>query len=286
MKDFTMYQTQKDYARQTIRINNYHLQYFKMWCTANKQDIKNITYQAVLSFIRHEKARNITEISITNRLNAIRIYYDYLEETGQVKQNIIRQVKMRHPVKKVKPEPLTPVQLENIYKEYANQPGWQFRSKKEKQLHKRNKVALGLMIFQGVVAGELARLETYHVNLDEGKIYIPSTRKSNARLLQLHANQIIPLQAYMSEIEKGYLFPCKKFTDLVSRITRDVKKISPALESSRHIRSSVIMNWLQQYNIRQVQYMAGHKKIKSTEHYKNEDLSDLTKQLELFHPLK
>ncbi len=32
--------------------------------------------------------------------------------------------------------------------------------------------------------------------------------------------------------------------------------------------------------------MAGHKSIRSTEQYRNQDLTDLTKQLELFHPLK
>jgi hypothetical protein len=32
--------------------------------------------------------------------------------------------------------------------------------------------------------------------------------------------------------------------------------------------------------------MAGHKSIKSTESYRKEDLTDLTKQIELFHPMK
>jgi len=46
------------------------------------------------------------------------------------------------------------------------------------------------------------------------------------------------------------------------------------------------MGWLKQHNIRQVQYMAGHKSIRSTESYRLQDLTDLTRQLELFHPLR
>jgi integrase/recombinase XerD len=73
---------------------------------------------------------------------------------------------------------------------------------------------------------------------------------------------------------------------MICNIVSQAKKLNPEIIDSRQIRTSVIMNWLKQYNIRQVQYMAGHKSIRSTEQYRSQDLSDLTKQLELFHPLK
>ena len=72
---------------------------------------------------------------------------------------------------------------------------------------------------------------------------------------------------------------------MVAAVIRQVKKIYPELTDARQIRSSVIMNWLKTSNIRQVQYMAGHKSIRSTEQYRSQDLSNLTRQLELFHPL-
>lgn len=73
---------------------------------------------------------------------------------------------------------------------------------------------------------------------------------------------------------------------MVCKIIDKIKITHPETIDSRQIKASIIMNWLKQYNIRQVQYMAGHKNIRSTEAYKNQDLTDLTKQLELFHPLK
>ena len=84
----------------------------------------------------------------------------------------------------------------------------------------------------------------------------------------------------------SYLFPTKKVSDMVSRIINQLKRIDPSVTGSRQIRASVIMNWLKQHNIRQVQYMAGHKSIRSTESYRLQDLTDLTRQLELFHPLR
>ena len=73
---------------------------------------------------------------------------------------------------------------------------------------------------------------------------------------------------------------------MICKIVTQARKTNPVLKDSRQIRTSVIMNWLKTNNIRQVQYMAGHKSIKSTESYRNQDLTDLTRQLELFHPMK
>lgn len=54
---------------------------------------------------------------------------------------------------------------------------------------------------------------------------------------------------------------------MICKIVEAVKKIHPELKYSHQIRESVIMNWLKTNNIRQVQYMAGHKSIRSTESY-------------------
>jgi integrase/recombinase XerD len=52
------------------------------------------------------------------------------------------------------------------------------------------------------------------------------------------------------------------------------------------IRASTITNWLKHYNLREVQYMAGHKYVSSTERYRMDTLEDLQKELEKYHPLK
>lgn len=73
---------------------------------------------------------------------------------------------------------------------------------------------------------------------------------------------------------------------MICKIVEAAKRIHTEIKDSRQIRASVIMNWLKTNNIRQVQYMAGHKSIRSIESYRREDLTDLTKQLELFHQLR
>mgnify|MGYP005854110209 CR=1 FL=1 len=51
------------------------------------------------------------------------------------------------------------------------------------------------------------------------------------------------------------------------------------------IRSSVITHWLKNHNLRQVQYMAGHKYVSSTERYQQNNLEALQKNIEGYHPL-
>jgi len=72
----------------------------------------------------------------------------------------------------------------------------------------------------------------------------------------------------------------------MSRIKKMINRYEPGLRNKSQIRTSVITGWLQHYNLRGVQYMAGHKYVSSTERYRMDTLEDLQKELEKYHPLK
>jgi len=48
--------------------------------------------------------------------------------------------------------------------------------------------------------------------------------------------------------------------------------------------ASVIINWLKHYNLREVQYMASHRYVSSTERCRTDNLEDLQKELEKYYP--
>jgi integrase/recombinase XerD len=293
---FKEYRQKKGYSEKSIRVQDSHVNCFKSWCIRENINPEDISYNHALKFIDSEKERGISRQSIIREINSIRIYFDYLLESGIAHQNIIKRIRIMQRGKKVLPEILSPAQLEEIYQDFVNLPAWNHGTKAARFLRQRNTVILGLMIYQGLDSGEIARLETNHVNLSEGKIYIASGRNSNSRTLKLQSNQILPFKTYLEEtrpvllekreMQSTYLFPSKKFSDLVCKIVGAVKKIHPEIKDSRQLRASVFMSWLKTNNIRQVQYMAGHKNIRSTESYRSQDLTDLAKQLELFHPLR
>jgi len=294
--NFKEYRQSSGYSEKSIKVQDSHVNCFKNWCVKENINPGDINYVQALQFIDSERERGISRQSIIREINSIRIYFDYLLESGITAQNIIKRIRLRQNGKKVLPEILSPGQFEKIYQDFINLPAWNHGTANAKLLHQRNIVILGLMIYQGLASGEIARLEIGQVNLSEGKIYIPSGRNSNSRTLKLQAAQILPIKTYLEEtrpellekrnLQTPYLFPSKKYSDMICKIVEAVKKIFPQLKDSRHIRASVIMNWLKTNNIRQVQYMAGHKSIRSTESYRSQDLTDLAKQLELFHPLR
>lgn len=287
MNSFEEYRNKNSYSAKSIRVQNSHINRLKAWCINQNINLEEISYNQALQYIDSERNRGILNQSIIREINSIRIYFDYLLASGTIRQNIIKRIRIRQSGKKVLPETLSLQQLENIYQSFMSLPQWEHRTKTAKLLHQRNIVILGLLVYQGVDSGEIGKLEANHINLPEGKIYIPSTRKSNARTLKLQANQILPIKSYIEEFNPyPYLFSTRKHSDMICKIVKQAKKNHPEIKDSRQIRASVIMNWLKSHNIRQVQYMAGHKSIRSTEQYRNHDLTDLTKQLELLHPLR
>jgi integrase/recombinase XerD len=66
---------------------------------------------------------------------------------------------------------------------------------------------------------------------------------------------------------------------------RAIQKTNPEILHSKQIRASTITYWLKNHNLRQVQYMAGHKYVSSTERYQLNNLDNLQRKLEKYHPL-
>ncbi len=284
---FEKYLQQQKLRESTIRGHLQDLERFKKWSEKENIDYRNATYSELLKFIAQAQQRGVSKSSINIHLNSIGKYYAHLIRTGERKDNPGKELRLKNSGKKVIQHLLTLQELEETYANYQNKPEWKFKGERTKQSHKRNVVILGLMIYQGVQTTELKRIEKGHLNLVQGTVYLPSAGRSNSRVLKLNVKQIIPMQQYLQSIEEEQekLFNCN-LTSVACWLMTTLRKQNKKIKDAQQIRSSVIVNWLKQYNLRQVQYMAGHKYISSTEKYKQEDLEDLQRQLELFHPLK
>ena len=161
----------------------------------------------------------------------------------------------------------------------------------------RNKVILSLLVYQAVSTDELHHLKTGHVSLREGKIRIPGSKRSNGRVLHLQAFQILDLQEYLLTVrpkltgeKEGRLFLSMEgkpeLKNSLHHLFRSLKRVNPEISSTKQIRQSVITHWLKNHNLRQVQYMAGHKYVSSTERYQQNNIEDLQKEVGKYHPLQ
>jgi integrase/recombinase XerD len=70
-----------------------------------------------------------------------------------------------------------------------------------------------------------------------------------------------------------------------SRIIKNLKKYNNKVKNLNQIRSSIIINWLSQNNLRKTQYLAGHRYISSTERYQQDDLENLHEIVNNYHPI-
>jgi len=282
--DFKTYRLRKGYSLKTIKSQDCYLRKFTGWMKEKGISLQSLNYQSIFSFVSDERKKGSSPANLKNQLQAIRIYLDCQKETGTIESNPAEHVKIRDTLKKATLPALEEETLLNAYKTFANRECKTTRGKAE---HQRDTVALGLMVFQGLDSGDLERLTVKDVNLTEGTIYIALSRRNTSRILKLESLQILSIHQYITNqalTEK--LFAKSKINDMVSAIVHKLKAVYPEIQNPRHIRSSVIMNWLKKYHIRKVQYMAGHKRVSSTEKYKKEDLHDLSQQLSKYHPIK
>lgn len=262
-----------------------NIQRFMMWAASTDlNEVEQISYNELLSYVQYLKGRGVGIPSQNIRLNSIRKYYEHLKQEGIIERNPARRLHIKGTLKQIVVSPLSYNELEMLYGEYAK-PKEYYREKSHRAVHQRNVVILSLMIWQGIHSGHLQKIEIAHVKLNEGTIYIPGAARSKGRELKLDSRQIIVLHQYITQTKftGEKLFECHP-QNTMQLLSEELKGINPTLRNALHIRASVILHWIKMYGKRQVQYMAGHKWIGSTEHYQAQELDGLIEQLSKHHP--
>lgn len=284
---------QQKYRQSTINSHLQNVRRFLEWMQSTGiEEAENISYNDLLEYVQYEKQRNVITASINLRLTSIGKYFDCLKEQGSITRNPARTIRVRGALKKVVEQPLKYADLEKLYHSYKALERDVPNNIKEKwKLAKeRNIIITGLLIWQGLHSGELEKLEVNHINLNEGIIYIPSTARGSSRELKLSTQQILTLHTYIHGGTRDKLKPKAEellpgnLCNTISALSKELQGINPVIKNALHIRASVILHWLRLHNKRQVQYMAGHKYIGSTEMYAVQELETLTDQLTKYHP--
>lgn len=257
---------------------------FASWCKIENIQIDKVTYNQSLSYIDYLHKQGVSKSVINNYLKSIRKYFDYLIPITEDKRNPFQHLRLKHLHKPTKIHTLDWEKLAFFYDRFQQKEVWKFREEKSVLAHHRTVVMLGILIFQGVQIQVFNSIEVQHINFQKATIYIPSTTRSNARVLPLHAKQMLTLQRYVYQLPKEQVYLIAK--PLESKIHTLQRLLTSIGLKTQDIRPNVIMNWLKTNNIRQVQYLAGHRYISSTERYKQADIRDLQSALELFHPMQ
>jgi integrase/recombinase XerD len=283
---FEKYLISKSFGLNTVKDYSKFIENtFKPWLSLLSFSIETFEREHLMQYIRYRREQSIQAKTINADLKRIGHYLQYKGLT-----NITEGIQVKGVQRRIPHDLFTEKQLDDIYQKFPESRNYWTHDDTLKRYH----LILGLKIYQGLQDQELQKLEISHLKLGKGKIYIPSTKRTNKCILDLKPFQILPLHEYLlterkslnNEIEGNYLFHRKRLIRGMSRIKAMINRYEPRLKSMAQIRASVITNWLNHYNLREVQYMAGHRFVSSTERYRTDNLEDLQKELEKYHPLR
>jgi site-specific recombinase XerD len=284
-ESFTQYLKGKELSLRTIETYEVVAERFLQWVETERMTAEEIRHQDIVAFMKHCQHKGAGQRTIQHYLGCIKSYYDHLADNSIIKNNPVQSIKVQGIKRKVLYQILEPQELNAIYHHY----------KSETLSGKKYKVIIGLLVYQGLKTEELEKLEVTDVKLKEGKIEVAAGKKGNSRTLQLESHQVLDVYEYVMQIRPQILEKTKQKTTKLfisqSRAIRihflmdQLRKQHPKLKNADHIRASVIVKWLRQYNLREVQYLAGHRYISSTEAYQQNEMEGLSEEVNRYHPL-
>jgi site-specific recombinase XerD len=292
MNNYIQYLEKKGFSAKSIPTHLSPIRDLQRWTSKYGTTIESIDYKTFLQYLETINKKEINKKTIQSYLIHLNHYFKYLQEENHRSDNPIENLKIKGVTRTVVKNILNFEELENLYYHYESENGSNIR--------KRNKIILGLLIYQGLKTNEIYHLKLENIKLQKGQIEILGTRKSNGRTLNLVAWQFMDIQEYQNQIrpsiihknnldtDQFFLSQTGKLTLLNSlkSLHDELKTYNRNYQSFDQIRNSVIVNWLGQYNLRKVQYLAGHRFISSTERYKQDNLESLHEMITNFHPIK
>jgi integrase/recombinase XerD len=277
---------------------------FLVWLEQQNTETENASYNDIVAYINHCKNRGNKQRTLQVITGVLKHFYNCLQQDGQVAENPASNVAIKGIKRKTLHEILSTEELENIYKSYVteikHEPNKKVPPQGNNELaRKRNKIILGLIIYQGIRTEELAKLELQDLQLRESKINIQGSRRTEGRLMKLEGYQLYDLMDYVHQTRKQILEATKKnsnkvfisvgsslnFHNIMQKLVKSIQAKHPKVKDIKQIRTSVITNWLKVHNLRKVQYMAGHRYVSSTEAYQLNNIEELQDDIRKYHPI-
>lgn len=284
------------YSARTLEEKQRQVKLWQSLCSTH-QTLESLKRTELLKIVEILKNKYSSQ-TLNSQLKTIEQYFYFLTESGKRKDHPLKNFRIKTEKKPLLKGFLTEEELNQLYEKFPDKG--HFKGQFEVYA-KRNKVILGLIVYQALNTGSLEKLELKDIDLEKGTIHIPATdHKLNPRKLPLEAVQILSLKFYLEKTRPELLelttanknnqklFPKSEkteFSSVTGSILKRLKK-ETAIESLYQIRISRIALWLKQYNLRETQYKAGYKSLQSLEAFDRDALEELKEAVEKYHPFK
>jgi len=241
-------------------------------------------YLDILEYLQNDTYNRPRDIS------ALKAYFNYLIVIGKRDDHPCRSLKLGVRSKDIQFQELfTGEELNQLLE----------REERYEVLTIRNQAVISLLIYQGLTSSNIERLRLEDLNIDTGTIYVRASPKLTRRTLELKPKQFHLLYRYLYECrpklkkkKQEALFLGKLGTafkvDTLNRMLIQFQSLFPTKNlNARTIRQSVIANWLNEHKtpLEDVQLLAGHKRLSTTERYIRPDIEERRDVINEFFPI-
>jgi len=289
---------EKKYSKSTLNSNLYNIKRFTDYY---QNKAPKATFKDILNYIEHlRKNYNLHPKTLRHCLYGVKIYFNYLLETGQRNDHPCSELFLKDKIDKQ-------IQVDNLYSSETLEKFFEtYQIKKKKYLENRNKIIISLLIYQALTVKEIAELEIQNINLEKCEIFIKASEELTAkspqsRTLPLQAKQILLIYNYLEKDrikllkynnkQESNIFILGQYGEKInphgiSKMINEQKPKSEQIQPMK-IRQSVIANLLKKENdTRIVQVFSGHRRASTTIQYKQTELEQLQNAVNNYHPIR
>ena len=285
----------KTYRKSTLNSNLYNIKRFTDYFAGRAE---KACYKDILQYLEYlRKNCDLHPKTLKHCLYAVKIYFNYLLQTGKRKDHPCSELNLKDKINKQ-------IRVDTLYSEQMLEYFFETLclSKRKHRLDNRNKIILSLLVYQALTVTEIVTLTVSDINLDRGEIFVRVKQfHQQSRTLPLKAKQIMLFYKYLEQ-DRPVLLKYNKSnpseqTLLLEQygnqihphnISRIINAYRPKNEwiQPLKIRQSVIANLLKrENNTRIIQVFAGHKRVSTTEQYRQNELETLQTAVNKYHPL-
>lgn len=284
MEEFKKYLGNHGYTQKTAQEKAADASHYLAWVQAHHIPVDQVRYADLMDYVGHLQSEGKPVHHQNRKLRAIEMYHSFNQLPA-----VVQGLRVKRHQTVLKPV-LESVELEIVYQHYPP--------------HRLlDQLMLSLVIWQALEPKDIERIELEDVNLSKGQLYIKSRNQRQARYVKLEAHQIMQLYEYITATKvkreqanhERLIVPLTHAKDSLHSTWRRLNKevthpsgsqLNISVRSLQHLRQSRLAHWVNQYGLRQAQYLAGFKSVKGMEYYQTQSLKDLQQQLEQCHPLK
>jgi len=276
------------YSPQTVKIYLFDIRRYIGYMGEGRAEKAN--YRDIMEYVDYLRKGYRNPLTIKRMLYGVKAWYFYLIEKGERSDHPCRQLQL-------KDARGADIQLQDLFTVVEMEKLLQ-RKERFEDARLRNRVIISLLIYQGLRLSEIVKLRVKDVDLDAGTTFIRAMPRTIARTLKLKSPQVMLFYNYINEVRPKLL---RTDTDRLVLTLRGnaengegigylIETFRPLFPernlNARTLRQSVITNMLKEgKDLRVVQVFAGHKKISSTEKYRQSGLEELQAAIEKHHPL-